>query len=336
MTRHFAKFILALFTFFASLCLHAGIYEFFFPWLGAEAKICLRVVDDLGKPVEGAKVTGYFHFTEAMKTRTVRVTTDADGCAELKENCDNTVAIEITKDGYYQSEEAIDYGKPGHALKGGKWFPYGELKTYVLKEQRNPVPLYSFFHPSFNVPSADQEYGYDLEYGDLVKPYGEGETADFLIKYTCEKSVGKEVRTLHLLFPNAMDGAYVFSPTKESKLWSPHHADAEAQYTKEIAFQIVYDTSGKFPTWDEASIPRDRAFILRTRSKVDANGTLVSARYGKIYGEVVFVGYEPPVMNGTLIVYLNPNANDTNLEARDGYIKELEKGVERRFYHAPY
>ena len=54
MTRHFAKFILALFTFFASLCLHAGIYEFFFPWLGAEAKICVTAVDADGKPVENA------------------------------------------------------------------------------------------------------------------------------------------------------------------------------------------------------------------------------------------------------------------------------------------
>lgn len=126
MARHFAKFILALFTFFVSLCLHAGIYEFFFTFFGAEAKICLRVVDDFGKPVEGAKVTGYFHFTEAMKTRTVRVTTNTDGCAELKENCDNKVAIEIQKDGFYPSRGDYDYGKPGHALKSGKWFPYGE------------------------------------------------------------------------------------------------------------------------------------------------------------------------------------------------------------------
>lgn len=57
--------------------------------------------------------------------------------------------------------------------------------------------------------------------------------------------------------------------------------------------------------------------MFRTRTKVDSEGRLVSAMYGKIYGNWNFVG--PGGMSIEQFVF-NTTANDTNFE--DAYTAE--------------
>ena len=54
----------------------------------------------------------------------------------------------------------------------------------------------------------------------------------------------------------------------------------------------------------------DEYIVIRTRTKCDDNGRVVSAHYAKIYGPIGFGGEF--TCTG---LYFNPNDNDTNLEA---------------------
>jgi hypothetical protein len=47
----------------------------------------------------------------------------------------------------------------------------------------------------------------------------------------------------------------------------------------------------------------NRNFYFRVRTKLDENGNVVSARYGKIYGDLAQFTY-----------YFNPTLNDQNVE----------------------
>jgi hypothetical protein len=49
--------------------------------------------------------------------------------------------------------------------------------------------------------------------------------------------------------------------------------------------------------------------IFRTRTRVDEDGNLISAHYGKIYGL-----WEFSTMIRVKDMFFNPNPNDTNLE----------------------
>jgi len=59
----------------------------------------------------------------------------------------------------------------------------------------------------------------------------------------------------------------------------------------------------------------DECLILRTRTRLDKEGRLVGAYYGKIYGPLRFgFSFDAPG-EMKILHYLNPNENDPNLEA---------------------
>ena len=313
----------------------------FFRLFGAEAKICATVVDDDGKPVEDAEVTAtyrLYHTGWGDCVNNVTCLTDAGGRADLTGRCDEFDAWVIAeKEGFYRtceersvkSEDNPD-GK-GIYTKWGKWNPYGVKKTYVLKEIRNPVPLVVFRDIAMSSTEFDKEFGFDLEYGDFVKPYGDGEVADFYVKFEWDEDAQNLVKKMTMTFPNALDGAYICPYYEPSRLKSPYRADEEAQYLKEFVFSKTRKRDPKEGFWrivSEEQLAKDQGLILRTRTKVDADGTLVSAHYSKIYSQFDIGGYFPEleITNGGITTFFNPVENDTNLECDGKSPPELRKG----------
>ena len=306
--------------------------ESFHNWWGKETKLLLRVVDDDGQPVEGAKVTMHFRFIDWGKINTVVKQTDADGRVEVRGRCVDGFDYTIEKEGWYNSRSGVNYmtrDDGGVPYKDGKWLPYGEEETVRFKKIRKPIPMAVFTLFDFKVPKADQEYGFDMEYGRLVEPYGPGKVADFHVKYSFPEEEGVFWKTMTITFPNCLDGAYLIDLDEKSKLASPYHADAGEDYAKTFTWKYALSfewqedkCSGKMyrvateptPHCDER-LAYNQGLVLRTRTKVDADGNLVSAHYGKIYGEIN-LGLD---MYGTnarsgAILFFNPTENDTNLE----------------------
>ena len=152
------------------------------------------------------------------------------------------------------------------------------------------------------IPEIDKLIGFDLERGDWVAPHGEGSISDFIFyaKYT-QRSARDFDYTLSLTFSNEADGIQVANSQsihKESRLKSDYHAPADGYLTEWEQVRTRRPEIG-----ETNNIDRDRKYYFRVRTEVDRDGNIVSANYGKIYGDFLQFSY-----------YLNPTPNDRNVE----------------------
>ncbi len=305
------------------LAMEKSFTNFYF---GVKAKFIVRVVDENGKPVEGARVRGRFEMEHRGKFNVDEKLTNAAGEAEITGSCHSSMGLSVTKDGCYKTWRVVNFFKEGYDIQDGKWQPYGSVVQVMLKSMHKPIPMSVFQERYFRVPKTDQEYGFDMEYGALVEPFGPGKVADFYIKYTWNQENDIRSRTMTLSFPNCLDGAYPIDLDAESRLKSPYHADPDAEYVKTFVFKWQKD--GYTVVCNEC-LAQNQGLVLRTRTKVDADGKLVSAHYGKIYGKIeVTFNYRPTeLIDSNAHLFFNPVENDTNLEFDGLFHIELKKGT---------
>ena len=315
----------------AVMAMERSFTNFFF---GVKAKFTVRVVDENGKPVEGAKVWASFNMEHRGKSNVDEKLTDAAGVAEVSGRCHSSVGMAITKDGYYRTWHAIRFFEEGYDIQDGKWQPYGSFVKFTLKKIHRPTPMVVFTNLKFPVPECDRDYGFDMEYGALVEPYGPGKVADFYVRYMMEgapyvMSGNKESggRSITLTFPNCLDGAYPIDLDVDSELQSPHQADPQANYTKEITLKATWGR--EIIGYKQETLEENQGLVLRTRTKVDTEGNLISAHYGEIYGKWDILGQltkQWPFINNGGTIFFNPAENDTSLEFDNQEHYELKKG----------
>ena len=104
---------------------------------GAEARICMKICDDIGAPVSNASVCAVFDMLP--KPHSVYGKTDTNGVCVVKGRTNgNKVVFLVGKDGYYGSRKEISYVLMGaeHDVRDGKWQPYGEKRTLIVKRPR--------------------------------------------------------------------------------------------------------------------------------------------------------------------------------------------------------
>ena len=87
---------------------------------GAQAKEYLRVIDQDGMPVAGARVWGGLQTGDGYNDFiAIRGTTDTNGEYVIQGKCTNRIRCDITKAGYYRSEFLLTSYGYSHALKNG-------------------------------------------------------------------------------------------------------------------------------------------------------------------------------------------------------------------------
>jgi len=281
---------------------------------GADAKVMLRCIDQDGHAVSNAYVSSGFtpdgSFERAVACNGM---TDEHGIYSVAGKSNGELMFAITKAGYYRTQaHEFLYKRPDVFVSNGRWQPYGMTNTVVLKRKVNPVVMHVKWNSPKNIfPSQGVFYGYDMEAGDWVKPFGKGIVADFHARH--ERRIGARpldiTTSLTLLFTNAMDGAYCMkADTSGSTMKTVMRADTNALYQKEFVF--TYErTPGKarkntYPTVDDY-------FVLRTRTEVNERGAIKRAHYAKIVGKCEVAKSD----RFDFFYYFNPNANDPNLEA---------------------
>ena len=313
----------------AVMAMERSFTNFYF---GVKAKFTVRVVDENGKPVEGAKVWASFNMEHRGKSNVDEKLTDAAGVVEVSGRCHSSVGMEITKDGYYRTWHAIRFFEEGYDIQNGKWQPYGIVVQVMLKKIHRPTPMVVFTNLKFRVPECNQDYGFDMEYGALVEPYGPGKIADFYIRHMWEENKQRGHRTLTFSFPNCLDGAYPIDLIPDSIFKSPYHADNAKEYLKTFTLEMEWDVAvDKFGNVQRQnikskSLEKNQGLVLRTRTKVDKEGNLVSAHFGKIYGEIAVNIFEHTSISISGVLFFNPTENDTNLEFDNKDHYELKKG----------
>ena len=283
---------------------------------GADAKIVYRVVDDEGVPVEGATAHIWFRTTHPKPIlHDWTVNTDSNGMFIAAHRTNDRLSCGIDKPGYYHTFDRVTFSDPRMypLATGGKWQPYGETKTVVLKKIRNPTKLLCWNRTKdYKIPAYDTWLAFDFERYQFVAPHGEGKDSDVLLRFTLNNPSRKEYHMkMEVSFTNMpYAGACLMKKDGFSDFKSVYHADTNVHYQQSFTYSFDRDPQ-KRPI--VAELGEDEYLVFRTRTKVDEKGRLTSANYGVLYGPWCFVG--PRGFNIPFIA-LNPTPNDTNLEPK--------------------
>jgi hypothetical protein len=212
------------------------------------------------------------------------------------------------KEGYYETQTA------GFPMPMSPNVDLSKAVEIVIKQIKSPIPMYvknltAGLGGPLKLPSYDgNSYGYDLVIGDWVAPQGKGNVSDFIFMF--EGNTGRVInleeweKKFSITFSNKHDGIIAWEGTSEagrkygSELVSDYEAPKEGY--QDTWVQRTWKEKGGY---HQTTSNIDRNFYFRVRTKVDEKGNIISAHYGKIYGDFM-----------SFIYYLNPTPNDRNVE----------------------
>ena len=281
---------------------------------GAFGRYVYRVVDDGGIPVSNASAHVWFRsYGRPQDKADWVVQTDTNGMFAAEHSFNEQFSVGIDKEGYYHTHVEINYlSMTELPVKDGKWRPYGETRTVVLKQIRQPQDMLGVdCPPQRKIRIYDEWLGVDLAKGDFVPPVGNGCEPDMLVRFHLagEMPYDWSIR-MDVSFTNSpYAGAYRLKMDNWSDMKSVYQADTNATYLSELSFRYAREKGKRTPNMEK--LGKDEYLVFRTRTKVDGGGKLLSARYGKLYGPWHFED-----AGGFRIhkVFLNRNDNDVNLE----------------------
>lgn len=285
-----------------------------------EAKITIKVIDELGTPVESARVGIGFEKNTGWGIEEIPVVgfTAENGLFSGGANSNNYIGFNVTKAGYYKGTGNYTFKEK----KSGRWEPWNPEVRIVLRKIENPVPMFARNmrrSGSIKISIIGKEVGFDLIEYDWVEPFGKGKHKDFIFKLdTTVKSQDEYEGTLTLTFPNKFDGILLVKEDRKygSSLKLPRHAP-ENGYQKKLK---KYNRSLLGKPYEE-DYKEDNNYIFRIRSE-EKDGKLVRAMYGKIHGDIRF-GVREPGVNFTY--YLNPDyTKNLEFDPKQNLFKNLK------------
>jgi hypothetical protein len=266
-----------------------------------EWRATLKVVDDTGQPVAGAKTWVSFYIApsdEPKSSDLITGLTDANGLF-IAEHIDRSVYLgfHAEKTGYYPISIEYNLGFEDNA-NAANWNP---MQTLVLDRVLNPIPMYAK-RVNENPPILNQPVGYDLMVSDWIAPYGKGINTDIIFTKVAYRKSGADYEyKVTVDFKNAGDGIQTYTipeSEKGSGLQSPHEAPIDGYQS-----QLIKDRSAHPGEPTKSNYDENVKYFFRVRTVLDENGNVVSAHYGKIYGDFMQFTY-----------YLNPTPNSRNIE----------------------
>lgn len=264
----------------------------------------VKVLDEAGQPVAGADVEMSYYVKpppgEHEAGGSVHGLTDANGMVWLSQTNTGSIGLgfQATKEGFYATTK-------GHAFVNfrdsdpAKWNPTVSL---LLKKVGRPIAMYAK-RVEKGPPIFNEPVGYDLMIGDWVAPKGKGISTDILFTGNINQKAKNDFDyKLTISFPKAGDGIQEFTvpdAEKGSSLLSPHEAPANGYQTNVVKSMSHHPGLGAKDDMNDST----RNYFFRVRTELDHQGNVVSAHYGKIYGDFMQFTY-----------YLNPTPNSRNIE----------------------
>jgi hypothetical protein len=285
-----------------------------------EWKVTIKVVDETGQPIAGAKTSvGYYSHSQPAS---IDGLTDKDGIFKASHFTSAIIAdlgFSAEKAGYYITRPpGIELRNYGQYSDLSKW---KFTETIVLKKIGKPIPMYAR-KAQIEMPAVDKPIGFDLMKGDWVSPYGQGNQSDFIFtaqrRWVSRNDFNSAVK---ITFPNSSDGLVPVSiPSNQgSELRMPAVAPPEG-YVSELSKSLSHTPAdgwaknGKHDKGYSSGEDLEQNYYLRVRTVLDSQGNMKSALYGKIHGEFAL---DPINSKTTWIVftyYLNPELNSRNVE----------------------
>ena len=276
---------------------------------GALVDLMIKVVDDRGETVSGAKVEVVI-YTAPQKTEVKRGETDGKGLFAAKGRSYGEVEVYASKDGYYDTHTGAKFRtlSDKEVEKSRRWSE-GTVETeVVLKKVRSPVSTAFHLVDYATIPATNEVVCLDLETFKWCPPYGDGKRDDLHLLYEVWRnpSVWSSFhKKLTISAPNVVDGFYRRKVETFSKYRYEYSAETNEKYEKELTYNV--DRRGGKP--DVVELPADdEYFVFRMRTVTNEVGKVIHANYGRI-------GEKSDHMFGLrMTTWFNTTDNDTNLE----------------------
>ena len=266
---------------------------------GVIRTVRVTVTGEDGTPIKDADIwvayLGYQKTTQKQGKSNEQGVFSATGSTPLR------MGVRIAKDGYYKTHSGRLSRTQDHDV------------TFVLRERRNPIPLFAKREVLF-FPANKEWLGYDFEIGDWTAPHGEGKTIDLWFKCDTEKTAPRDGRgSLEIKFKEDEGLLLVeenYLPLSIMKM--PH-----------LAPQTGYQNT--FRRFEESfrnkEFRRNTGYFFRTRVRKEGKH-IVSAHYGKFMKDFQFSPRAFEKRNNRpkrfatafFTYYFNPTPNDRNLE----------------------
>ncbi len=288
-----------------------------------KARVTVHVIGEDGKPIAG--VNARFVFSGEFNSQAivpVSGETDANGNFTAEGYCDGSFGADFNKTGYYSGSVDIP---TFHESKEGKWQPWDNTYTTVLRKIGNPIPLYAR-KLVLQVPANGVGCGLDLMEADWVAPYGKGKVADINVTVTKleYRSMADFDVSATVSFPPTDNGIQEIQLPKEfsSSLFRWPRMAPEVGYNTEIKTQSLWLNP---PNGNAKSINTSKegqAYFFRVRTVIQS-GKITSALYGKILGGVAIGPDDSKSCSIGFTYYLNPTPQDRNLEFGANLFKGL-------------
>ena len=290
---------------------------------GAKAKVIYHVVDDDGRPLENVQVGYRWQNDYPRKTWGGYAMTDTDGVVVLQDNVGSQIMVSVSRERYYGAwDKLLFFWREGVSplVKDGKWQPYGENRTIVLKRVKKPVEMkfHSWGIDGYCAPVTNVWVGLDLECGQWCKPYGAGKHEDVLVRFSgIVKDRFARDTLAEFSFTNVpYAGFYVLQKDSASSMETCYEASTNDAMYIDNKFFFKSKTAKGMPKGEKEFVHLEsgKYMVFRTRCTVDESGKLISANYGKICG-ALYGGMMKLLFHGDGSgIYFNPTPNDPNLE----------------------
>ena len=281
-------------------------------------KATFTIVDDWGAPVTNASLkilTPKNAFTlswnKSIPYSEYNTKTDEKGYASCSfSSPQRRFTLYVDASGFYPEERGnIFFGKSN------------ELNVpFLMRKIVRPVRMVKTELVRAQFPSNKGIFFFDLEKGDWVLPGRKGVVADLSVEYSCHNSEGRTESTAKITFLSG--GAYKRKKINSYSFESEYRADTNEVYETTFLHSLSFDTPVYGNRILNQALAEDEYLVFRTRIVRDKDGKIISANYGKIYGEIVaFRNF------GYRRCFFNPIPNDTGLEEMEAY--EIYKSRQR-------
>jgi hypothetical protein len=285
-----------------SICVFGQARPGVYPW-----SITFKIVDDAGQPVSAAKVqVGY------MQGKQTEGLTDTNGVFNVSRTDRSwELGVRVQKEGYYSSYISYDLYLPGQFDEQKVTANRNATLTLDLKKIGKPISMYAR-KMQIEIPEIDKPIGFDLIVADWVAPYGKGMQSDFVFQVQRRWAGRNDFDSaVKVTFRHPGDGiAPISIPLNQGSELRMSATAPSGGYIGELSKNLSHTPENGWKK-DEAE---DQNYYFRVRTAIDDKGNIVSARYGKIYGDF---GLDPINSKTTWILftyYFNPTPNDQNVE----------------------
>ena len=290
----------------------------------AWVKVDYEVKDEDGMPVSNVVVKTrtqrdylVISWTQTIKKDSYISKTDKDGKASCRFRCHHgDFDVHISAPGYYPEEFFdLSFGANYDMKLDKVIFPRLEKQVPIrIRKIRNPVDLKLTKGWYVKCPLEIGEYAFDLEAGAWVSPRGKGKVTDLVVCVEAVTNDSIKYMRGKMVFPRG--GAYREKLMPSRYFRSVYNADTSAVYHASFPFEVYEDTQHRGKNYCHIPIEKSEYLVFRVREVKDADGNLLSANYGKIYGPIRI--FDHFYYNKC---YFNTTPNDMNLEEKISWLQ---------------